>query len=33
MNDREVVSADRDVLLDIWLRSVRAMHTLLAKEE
>ena len=33
MNVRRAVPADRDVLLDIWLRSVRATHTFLSEED
>jgi putative acetyltransferase len=30
---RRAVPTDRDVLLDIWLRSVRATHTFLSEED
>src|SRR5262245_16535316 len=33
MNIRQAVPADRDILLDIWLRSVRATHTFLTEED
>ena len=33
MSIRRVNSTDRDVLLDIWLRSVRTTHTFLSKED
>jgi putative acetyltransferase len=33
MNIRRAIPIDRDVLLDIWLRSVRATHTLLLEED
>lgn len=33
MNIRKAIPTDRDVLLDIWLRSVRATHTFLSEED
>ena len=33
MEIRRAVPADRDVLLDIWLRSVRATHTFLSEDD
>jgi putative acetyltransferase len=33
MNIRRAMPVDREVLLDIWLRSVRATHTFLSEEE
>jgi putative acetyltransferase len=33
MNIRRAIPTDRDVLLDIWLRSVRATHTFLSEED
>jgi putative acetyltransferase len=33
MNIRRAFPTDRDVLLDIWLRSVRATHTFLSEED
>jgi putative acetyltransferase len=33
MTIREALSADRDALLDIWLRSVRATHTFLTETD
>jgi putative acetyltransferase len=33
MNIRRAIPADRDTLLDIWLRSVRATHTFLSEED
>ncbi len=33
MNIRRAVPADRDLLVDIWLRSVRATHTFLSEED
>ena len=33
MNVRRAVPTDCDVLLDIWLRSVRATHTFLSEED
>jgi putative acetyltransferase len=33
MNIRQALPTDRDVLLDIWLRSVRDTHTFLAEED
>jgi putative acetyltransferase len=32
MNIRRALPADRDVLVDIWLRSVRATHTFLSED-
>ena len=32
MTIREALSSDRDALLDIWLRSVRATHTFLTEQ-
>src|SRR5262249_60818224 len=31
MDIRRAIPADRDVLLDVWLRSVRATHTFLSE--
>lgn len=33
MKIREALPADRDTLLDIWLRSVRATHTFLSEDD
>src|SRR4029453_2984506 len=33
MNVRRAVAADREILLDIWLRSVRATHVFLNEED
>jgi putative acetyltransferase len=33
MSIRRAIPADRDVLVDIWLRSVRATHTFLSEED
>ena len=33
MNTRRAVPADRDVLFDIWLRSVRATHDFVSPED
>jgi putative acetyltransferase len=33
MNIRRAIPADREVLVDIWLRSVRATHTFLSEED
>src|SRR5262245_11812563 len=33
MKIRQALPTDRDVLLDIWLRSVRATHTFLSEED
>jgi putative acetyltransferase len=33
MNIRRAVPADRDILLDIWLRSVRATHAFLSEDD
>jgi putative acetyltransferase len=33
MNIRRAIPTDRDVLLDIWLRSVRATHTFITEED
>jgi putative acetyltransferase len=33
MNIRRALPKDRDVLLDIWLRSVRATHTFLSEDD
>jgi putative acetyltransferase len=33
MNVRRAISGDRDALVDIWLRSVRATHTFLSEED
>ena len=33
MNIRRASSTDREVLSDIWLRSVRATHTFVSKED
>ncbi|HKB38534.1 MAG TPA: acetyltransferase [Gemmataceae bacterium] len=33
MNIRRAIPTDRDVLLDIWLRSVRATHTFLSEND
>ena len=33
MSIRRTIPADRDVLVDIWLRSVRATHTFLSEED
>ena len=33
MNIRQAIQADRERLLDIWLRSVRATHTFLSEED
>jgi putative acetyltransferase len=33
MNIRKAIPTDREVLLDIWLRSVRATHTFLMEED
>jgi putative acetyltransferase len=33
MTIREALPDDRDVLLDIWLRSVRATHTILTEDD
>ena len=33
MENRRALPADRDVLVDIWLRSVRATHTFLSEED
>ena len=33
MNIRRALPADRDALVDIWLRSVRATHTFLSEED
>jgi putative acetyltransferase len=33
MNIRRAIPTDRDALVDIWLRSVRATHTFLSEED
>ena len=33
MNIRRAIPTDRGVLVDIWLRSVRATHTFLSEED
>ena len=33
MNIRRALPTDRDVLVDVWLRSVRATHTFLTEED
>ena len=33
MNIRRAIPSDRDILLDIWLRSVRATHTFLSEDD
>jgi putative acetyltransferase len=33
MNIRRALPADRDILVDIWLRSVRATHTFLSEDD
>jgi putative acetyltransferase len=33
MNIRPALAAERDILLDIWLRSVRATHTFLSEDD
>src|SRR5262245_40234613 len=33
MNIRRAIPTDREVLLDIWLRSVRATHTFLSEDD
>ena len=33
MNIRKAIPTDREVLLDIWLRSVRATHTFVSEED
>jgi putative acetyltransferase len=33
MNIRQAAGADRDELVDIWLRSVRATHTFLSEAD
>src|SRR5438874_254003 len=33
MNIRRAMPTDRDILLDIWLRSVRATHTFLSEDD
>ncbi len=33
MDIRRAIPADRDILADIWLRSVRATHTFLSEED
>ena len=33
MTIRRLIPADRDALLDVWLRSVRATHTFLTEED
>jgi putative acetyltransferase len=33
MHIRPLVAADRDILLDVWLRSVRATHTFVTEED
>jgi len=33
MNIRRVVPADREALVDIWLRSVQATHTFLSEQD
>jgi putative acetyltransferase len=33
MNIRQAIPTDRDALLDVWLRSVRATHTFLSEED
>ena len=33
MNIRRAIPADREILVDIWLRSVRATHTFLSEED
>jgi putative acetyltransferase len=33
MNIRRAIPTDRDILLDIWLRSVRATHTFLSEDD
>jgi putative acetyltransferase len=33
MNIRRALPTDRDILLDIWLRSVRATHTFLSEDD
>src|SRR3954462_4629081 len=33
MNIRRAIATDREILLEIWLRSVRATHTFLSEED
>jgi len=33
MDIRRAIPTDRDILLDVWLRSVRATHTFLSEED
>lgn len=33
MNIRQAIPTDREVLLDVWLRSVRATHTFVPEED
>ena len=33
MNIRRAIPTDREVLLDVWLRSIRATHTFVSEED